>query len=586
MTPGRMESASGARSDGYRYRWAGFVLVAAVALILTFLYGTTFRGSLVSRQTHGPFNFECGVYHDFARGKIDPAVTDNNKLAKHLLCAVGYPLIYRLARTFPSLRDSPFVCSFLTGLMLLLFGLWLYRRTGYRPVTFPVLLLLGLSFTTWYVGSVWESRSFIALGAVILLITLDRLIRSPSPLALTFAVLALTFSLLITVGNAYLLPLLPAALLLSSRRLGLARALRWSVLALSAVILLVSLVYGAGSLWLNPNLSLSRLLEIAAHEQEQISASLNRLNGENYLKVFTQALIYSVGGIRLIPSNFMETYEGIWSSPDFLRLYLWHFNSALFVFAYAVILLALPVVVIAKNLFCREPLLLLIGVWILCYVSFFVYFNPTAGPVYAAEVQPLLWAAVGLAGSRLRPRWTVPFLFFCAILVGWNNLSVIRLFRNYYDDNRRDLLTRDTYPTQGRYDLWIWEVKSELVPGTRVRIEAAHPLPGRAGGFRIVAWTDADGDGFPDREVARSGFLASPSPGGWSSFEFVTATAKIYVGYTWPGEGFMLVYRRNDFWPAGHNTLDDYFYYRQSGSKLRRAGPAFTNMKVTLIPGE
>lgn len=557
-----------------------FILLIAVAFLA--LYHFTFKDSPISRQTHGPFNFECGIYRNFALGYLDPLTTDNNKLLKHLLCAVGYPVIYQVLGDFSPLKDTPFVCSLLTGLMILIFGLWLYWRTDYSPVVIPVILLLGLSFTTWYVGSVWESRSFIALGAVILLICLDSLIRKPSGLTLAASILAMVFSLLITIGNAYLVPLLPVSLLLAAPRLGLLKSLRWSVFSIVLVVLLVALTYQAGGHWLNPNLNIGRMLEIARHEQDHINASWEHLGWDNYLQVSCQVLLYSVGGIRIIPSSFMGQYECIWSSPDFISLYFRHFNSVSFLITYAVLIAITLVVIIGKNLFYRQPLLVLIGFWIFCYISFFVYFNPTAGPVYAAELQPLLWTIVALSLRRLRARWTVPFLLVCALLIGSNNWSVIKLFREYYGENQKGFLTRGTYPTRGRYNLWIWAVRPELHSGTRVTVRVAHPLAGQDGGFHIVAWADTDGDNTPDREIARSPFLTSPRPGDWSSFKFETEEKKIYVGNSWPPDRFMLVYRSNGDWPPAIENLENYFYYRQGRRKLQRAGPAVTNMKVDI----
>ena len=189
---------------------------------------------------------------------------------------------------------------------------------------------------------------------------------------------------------------------------------------------------------------------------------------------------------------------------------------------------------------------------------------------------------MGLALSRLRPRWTVPFLLICTLAVGSNNWSVIKLFRDYYGENQNELLTKGTYPTRGRYNLWAWEVKPELRPGTRVTVEVAHPLADQEGGFHIAAWADTDGDGIPDREIARSPFFAVRHPGDWSSFEFATERKKIFVGNSWPSDKFMLVYRSNGDWPLGTRNLENYFYYRQDRRKLQRAGPAFTNMKVDI----
>jgi len=122
--------------------YSGFALAAAG---FAAIYSVTFTGYAVHRQTHGPFNFECGVYRNYALGYLDPAATGDNKLVKHLLCAVGYPVIYRGLKDFSPLEEAPIVSSFLTGLMILVFAVWLYRRTGSFCLVWPVTFLLGFS---------------------------------------------------------------------------------------------------------------------------------------------------------------------------------------------------------------------------------------------------------------------------------------------------------------------------------------------------------------------------------------------------------------------------------------------------------
>jgi hypothetical protein len=114
-----------------------------------------------------------------------------------------------------------------------------------------------------------------------------------------------------------------------------------------------------------------------------------------------------------------------------------------------------------------------------------------------------------------------------------------------------------------------------------VKVEIAHPVAGEKGAFEIVAFADTDGDGKPDKEIARSEELAAAAPGGWSSFEFTTPEKRIFVGNAWPDRKDVYIYRGNGGWPLADSPLESRFYYSVAGADSRSAGPAFTNLKVS-----
>jgi len=131
------------------------------------------------------------------------------------------------------------------------------------------------------------------------------------------------------------------------------------------------------------------------------------------------------------------------------------------------------------------------------------------------------------------------------------------------------------------YNLWVWAVKPEFKSGPMVNVQIAHPAGGKRGGFSIVAFADADDDGNPDREIARSDYLTVPEAGSWSRFTFKTDEQRIFVGCAWPLGDDILVYRQNGPWPGEDSSLEHIFYFRKNKGIFHSAGPAFTNMRVS-----
>ena len=564
-------------------RWLGLPLIAAVAVAFAVLYAETFRGSILHRLTHGPFNFECGIYRSYAVGEKDLATTDNDKLVKHFLCAVLYPILHNLLMRYFPVEDSPLVCSFLSGLMLALFGFWLYRRTGCSPLAIIALLLFGFSFTTWYDGSVWESRSFIGLGGVVLLVSLDWVLRRPSPFSAAGSALALIFLLLINVGNAYLIPLLPLALLLGARRAGWGNSLYWSRVAVFSVLASIAVTYQVCGIFLNPRLQPKELWARSRHDQAHIQASAERFTAANYGRVALQSLVSSVGGLRLPTGYGRHPGNEVWTVADSYQEYFGRPSGILFVAGWAVALGLALVSVLRQGLFLKEPLLLVIVCWIVLYISFFVYFNPDAGPVYAAELMAPLWAFIALALLPLGAVRSAAFLGALAIVLAWNNRTVIRFFRDFYQDPR--LATTLVNRIGTGYQAWAWEIKPSAAPGARTRVKAAHAVPGEPGGFRIAVWEDRDRDGVPDREIAGSPFLTGTRALSISAFEFNLPPGRVFVGLAWPPERNPWVFFDSGLWPPG-SALQGGVYLQRAEGKFAPLVATVTNLWVSFPNGE
>ena len=204
------------------WRWLkrGFppILFILIGIFFFVIYANTFRDTRLPGWTHGPFEFDCGCYKNFGTG-VWTISTPGDKITKHFFCALLYGPIHKGLTGIIKGMDSPLVCSFLVSVGIVLFGLWLYRRTGRSGIVFPILFLFGFSFTTWYVASVWESRSFIVLGSVILLVSLDRLVRKPTFTSVVLTVLSTVTVMFITI-EPYLLSLVPFAILTRWKKIG------------------------------------------------------------------------------------------------------------------------------------------------------------------------------------------------------------------------------------------------------------------------------------------------------------------------------------------------------------------------------
>lgn len=141
-----------------------------------------------------------------------------------------------------------------------------------------------------------------------------------------------------------------------------------------------------------------------------------------------------------------------------------------------------------------------------------------------------------------------------------------------------------TIKTQGKQQIWIWEILPDFKTGKKVKLEIAHAAPGKEGGFFMVAYADTNNDKKPDKEIAKSPFFTAEETGDWSVWEFETEEKRIFVGNTWPPENNTIVFRASGNWPGKQFPLKGRFYHQihpDSQERTQSAGPAYTNLKVS-----
>ncbi len=130
--------------------------------------------------------------------------------------------------------------------------------------------------------------------------------------------------------------------------------------------------------------------------------------------------------------------------------------------------------------------------------------------------------------------------------------------------------------TSPGHRLQVWEVLKESAPGDTLVLKIQHAAAGREGGFYMVAFGDANGDGKPDAEIARSDFLIAQKAGDWSFWTFPAPEGKVFVGDTWD-EGARIYFDR-----TGWKTKDfsSNMFFSQGGAPGGSTGPRSTNMAI------
>lgn len=93
----------------------------------------------------------------------------------------------------------------------------------------------------------------------------------------------------------------------------------------------------------------------------------------------------------------------------------------------------------------------------------------------------------------------------------------------------KDIQSARTLP----YRVQVWQLPQAQGERT-VSVAMAHPEAGDAGAFHYVAYADSDGDGRPDRLLARSALVEAGEPGEWTRWSFTTDESAVYVGNAWP----------------------------------------------------
>ena len=137
--------------------------------------------------------------------------------------------------------------------------------------------------------------------------------------------------------------------------------------------------------------------------------------------------------------------------------------------------------------------------------------------------------------------------------------------------------------TQVEQFLQLWMIVPEFSGPGVYRLSIKHGAAGPRGAFYLTAWTDRDGDGLPDTEIAHSKKMTATKAGQWSSWEFTSKVDSIYVGNFWQQRGTLIYYATEK--PSGYRGLSETLYCSKSFRELPhfRATPRFTNMRVQRI---
>ncbi len=117
------------------------------------------------------------------------------------------------------------------------------------------------------------------------------------------------------------------------------------------------------------------------------------------------------------------------------------------------------------------------------------------------------------------------------------------------------------------FDIGLWEVTREVPRGQKVVLEMAHAAPGPGGAFRMIVYTDSNGDGLPDRQAAVSPLLEGEQAGAWSRWEFTAPGGPLFVGSSWR-LGTWVFYSKS---PWIDLPLGEVMYYSRGGMPHHKA---------------
>ena len=136
------------------------------------------------------------------------------------------------------------------------------------------------------------------------------------------------------------------------------------------------------------------------------------------------------------------------------------------------------------------------------------------------------------------------------------------------------------------YRVQVWRLAAGK--GRRTyRLTMAHPEAGTYGAFHYVAYADTDGDGRPDKLIARSPLAAARTPGGWSTWNFTTSHPAVFVGNAWPYADTAVYAARSGEGGANWRGLSSEVYVSGlfgavPGTRLAH-WPYLTNLRVRVV---
>jgi len=124
------------------------------------------------------------------------------------------------------------------------------------------------------------------------------------------------------------------------------------------------------------------------------------------------------------------------------------------------------------------------------------------------------------------------------------------------------------------------------------RISIAHTEAGVYGGFYYVAYADTDGDGRPDKLIARSPLAQADHAGGWTVWTFETDAQRVFAGNTWQREDttqFSHKRQRHDRdrnWSGLGNEIYVSGFFGAAPTKRHKFWPYLHNIRVQLNDGK
>ncbi len=117
------------------------------------------------------------------------------------------------------------------------------------------------------------------------------------------------------------------------------------------------------------------------------------------------------------------------------------------------------------------------------------------------------------------------------------------------------------------------------------RISLPHAQVGSAGAFYFVAYADTNGDGVPDKLIARSPLAQSVLAGGWSTWTFATSERNVFAGNAWVGDDVVLAGRPAPQGEAAGSLKQEYFvsgFFGKTPDDKRAFVPYLQDIRVEI----
>ena len=133
----------------------------------------------------------------------------------------------------------------------------------------------------------------------------------------------------------------------------------------------------------------------------------------------------------------------------------------------------------------------------------------------------------------------------------------------------------------------VWRIDDRFEGAGRYKVRIQHAASGRRGAFHFTAWTDDDGNGRPDREVARSALRTATAADDWSEWSLVTDEAPLFFGNLWTQSDEIIHYRMGAA-PSRWAGLSNRVHYGLSAASTPRyvRSNRYTNLIVEVGAGD